>query len=238
MLSYSEQYKIRTSELDYRDNMRLSAYLDLFQTIAGKHAELLGLGYEEMLKKGIAWVITKVKFDCILPLLSDETVTVVTEPHERGLMDFTRDYYIYKQSGKLAAKGTSQWVHIDFATRKLVEPQADFNGEFTTRSAYPSRRIERIKPIDTPAAYAHEIVRSDLDHNGHTNNIRYADMIFDSVNLPSPPTRAIINFHSESRLGDRIDVSHAAIENSLIFTGRKNGDVCFTARLFFNKNID
>lgn len=46
MLSYSEQYKIRTSELDYRDNMRLSAYLDLFQTIAGKHAELLGLGYE------------------------------------------------------------------------------------------------------------------------------------------------------------------------------------------------
>ena len=138
MLSYSEQYKIRTSELDYRDNMRLSAYLDLFQTIAGKHAELLGLGYEEMLKKGIAWVITKVKFDCILPLLSDETVTVVTEPHEKGLMDFTRDYYIYKQSGELAAKGTSQWVHIDFATRKLVEPQGSLLRVRHTRRAASS----------------------------------------------------------------------------------------------------
>ena len=147
MLTYSEQYKIRTSDLDYRDDMRLSAYLDLFQTIAGKHADLLGLGYEQMLKKGIAWVITKVKFDCLLPLKSDETVTVVTEPHEKGLMDFTRDYYVYNERGELAAKGTSQWVHIDFVSRRLVEPQADFEGKFTTRSAYPKRRIERVAAV-------------------------------------------------------------------------------------------
>lgn len=238
MLTYSEQYKIRTSDLDYRDDMRLSSYLDLFQTIAGKHADLLGLGYEQMLKKGIAWVITKVKFDCILPLKSDETVTVVTEPHEKGLMDFIRDYYVYKEDGTLAAKGTSQWVHIDFKTRKLVEPQADFEGEFTARSAYPKRRIERVAAIDDEPVYVHEIVRTDLDHNGHTNNIRYADMIFNSVDLPGTPKRAIINFHSESKLGDKVTVACRRDGDDMIFTGRKDGETCFTAKLLYGEIID
>lgn len=238
MLTYSEHYKIRTSDLDYRDEMRLSAYLDLFQTIAGKHADLLGLGYEQMLKNGIAWVITKVKFDCILPLGSDETVTVVTEPHEKGLMDFTRDYYVYKEDGSLAAKGTSQWVHIDFENRKLVEPQADFSGIFTTRSAYPKRRIERVAAIDDKPVYVHEIVRTDLDHNGHTNNIRYADMIFNAIDLPGAPKRVIINFHSESKLGDKVAVACRRDGDDLVFTGRKDSETCFTAKLFYGEIID
>lgn len=238
MLTYSEQYKIRTSDLDYHDDMRLSAYLDLFQTIAGKHADLLGLGYEQMLKKGIAWVITKVKFDCLLPLKSDETVTVVTEPHEKGLMDFTRDYYVYNERGELAAKGTSQWVHIDFVSRRLVEPQADFEGEFTTRSAYPKRRIERVAAVSEAPTYVHEIVRTDLDHNGHTNNIRYADMIFNAVELPGLPKRVIVNYHSESKLGDKVEIAYCRDGDDYVFTGRKNGETCFTAKLFYGEIID
>ena len=211
MLTYSEQYKIRTSDLDYRDDMRLSAYLDLFQTIAGKHADLLGLGYEQMLKKGIAWVITKVKFDCLLPLKSDETVTVVTEPHEKGLMDFTRDYYVYNEC---------------------------FEGEFTTRSAYPKRHIERVAAVGEAPTYVHEIVRTDLDHNGHTNNIRYADMIFNAVELPGLPKRVIVNYHSESKLGDKVEIAYCRDGGEYVFTGRKNGETCFTAKLFYGEIID
>ena len=41
MLSYTERYKLRQSDFDCYDNMRVSSYLDIFQTIAAIHAEQL-----------------------------------------------------------------------------------------------------------------------------------------------------------------------------------------------------
>ena len=63
-------------------------------------------------------------------------------------------------------------------------------------------------------------------------------MIFNAVDLPAPPKRVIINFHSESKLGDKVSVAFRRDGDNLVFTGRKAGETCFTAKLFYGEIID
>lgn len=236
MLSYKEQYKLRQSDFDCNDNMRVSSYLDIFQTVAAVHAERLNMGFEPMLKKNIAWVLAKVKFDCFVPLKAGETITAETRPHPKGIVDYARDYYIFGEDGKLAAKGTSQWVLIDFSSRKIVKPVADYPGECTTEFAYENKRIERIMPLSAEPTFSHTITRSDTDHNRHTNNIKYADMAFNSAELPtSAVKRVIINYINETKLGDTVDISCRYENESYTFTGKTSGNVCFTAKFYYGE---
>ena len=96
---------------------------------------MLGMGFEEMKQNNIAWVVTKIKFDCFVKLYPGMTITAETYPHPKGIVDYTRDFYLYDENGTLAAKGTSQWVHIDFKERKIVKPSVDFDGQFTDKYA-------------------------------------------------------------------------------------------------------
>ena len=231
MIFYKENYKLKESDFDFNDNMRASAYLDIFQTVAAKHATMLGMGFEEMKQKNIAWVVTKIKFDCFVKLYPGMTITAETYPHPKGIVDYTRDFYLYDENGTLAAKGTSQWVHIDFKERKIVKPSVDFDGQFTDKYAYDNKRIERILPLKSAPVYSHTIQRSELDHNGHTNNIKYTDIAFNSFDLPARPLKkVIVNFLAETKLNEIVDVSvEKQNDNLYVFSGSKNGESCFTA---------
>lgn len=232
LLTYSDKYKLRESDMDLNDNIRVSALLDLFQSMAGKHATALGIGFEPTLARGLVWVLTKLKCDVISPMKFDETVTVVTNPRPVGLIDYTRDFFVYGEDGSLKAKATSQWVLLDYRTRKISKPVIAFDGEFAEGSAYESKRIEKVPPLSSAPVHSHVVTRSDIDHNGHTNNIKYADICFNAAELPNDYFKKfIINFSVETMLGDRIDVSAEQEGNAYLFCGRKGDAVSFTARI-------
>ncbi len=233
MLSYSEKFKLRQGDFDASDNLRASAVLDIFQTIAAAHAEILGVGFAAMMEKNIAWVITKVKFDCITALHAGDEVVVETRPLPKGTVDYVRDFYIYAPSGELAIKGSSQWVLIDFTSRRILRPTFDFEGEFTAQTAYETRKIERVAPFDGTSVHAHAVTNSDQDHNGHTNNVRYADMAYDAQANALPIKRANINFIAETKVGDTIDVAVRTDANATEYCGYSRSTPCFTMRIEF-----
>ena len=234
MLEYIDEFVLRESDFDFRDNMKVSAYLDLFQTVASAHASVIGVGYEETIAKGLAWVIAKVKLDILLPLHSSDRVKVVTRPLKKGSLDYIRDYYIYNDKGELAVMGSSQWLLIDFVTRKISRPVLDYAGECTDKSAYENRRIEKIAPFVGDTAYSHTVTAVDLDHNGHTNNIRYADMMLCACpDEKRAVKRVIINYNGEAKLGDKIDISVKTEGDATLYYAVRNGECCFTARVEF-----
>lgn len=231
LLIYNEEFAIRQSDLDCYDNAKISTYLDLFQTVASNHAEQFGMGFAETHAKGIAWVITKIKLDIFTPLRPGERVRVETFPHPKGRIDYTRDYFVYKPDGTLAAKGSSQWVHIDFSSRKILRPTLEFDGEFVDRAAYESTRIEKVDAITAPPCFTYAVTPLDFDHNEHVNNARYADMLLCADCSNRVPKRVIINFVGEGRKGDAIDISVSKPSPDLtLYTGTHGRGVCFTAR--------
>ena len=62
MKLWEKEYNLRASDFDKYNHIKPSAVLDLFQDAAGQHAIILGVGFEDMLKRSFLWVLTKIKF--------------------------------------------------------------------------------------------------------------------------------------------------------------------------------
>ena len=204
MIVFNDTYKFCEGDFDLNDNLKASSILDLFQTVASVHAREGGFGFDEMIARNIAWVITKIKFDCYAPIKVNQPIFVESIPQPKGLADYVRDHYLYDENGNLIVKGSSQWVLIDFTTRRIVRPCVDFVGEFSTKKAYENRRIEKVEPTTAVYHYDYPVRAIDIDHNGHLNNIRYADIVFNCENATKPIKRFIINFINEAKLGQTL----------------------------------
>ena len=232
MLDFSEQFILRESDFNCYGNIRVSSILDFFQTVAANHAERIGMGFEAMKKKGIAWVITKTKLDIFEPLKSGELITVRTIPHPKGLLDYTRDYFIYR-NGTLVIKGSSQWVHIDFKLRKIVRPACDYNDDFVNEFAYDNPRIEKIMPFENSKPFVFTPTLSDTDHNGHINNAKYADMIFCANEGETRlPKQVIMNFIAETFCKQPLNIFvDKPTKNQTLFCAKKESTVLFSCRI-------
>lgn len=228
LLVHEKEFTLRESDFDCFDNLKASAVLDLFQTVASEHVTQNGGGFADMLARNLAWVVTKIRFEVFAPLHASEKVTVKTVPHAKQLIEYTRDYYVIDKNGKTVIKGTSQWVLIDFTTRRVARTDFDFDGEFSDEYAYPNERIGKVPAVSSPELCRYDVKRADLDHNRHVNNVRYLDMVFDAEPDPSLPARSVlINYVEEVRDGETITVCGA----DGIYTGFADGKPRFSAEI-------
>ncbi len=185
---FEREYFLRTSDFDCFSNIRAAAVLDLFQDVAGCHAEILGCGREAEQAINRFWVLLNVKYEVLKQPEMFSKVKVVTWPIEPKGIRFRREYRLYNEKDELIIKGTSLWAVLDINTRRPVPvtdiyPHAD---EYLTEEAFPS---EPIKPeVVTVSEFSDEFAPkfSDFDFNNHVNNIRYTDFVLDRLNLDKP----------------------------------------------------
>jgi len=184
-VSLERDYYLRISDFDRYNRLKASSVLDIFQDIAASHANELGIGFDEMNANNALWVLSKVKFEILKQPAAYETVHVKTWPLHPDKLIFTREYIITDKDNDIIAKGTSEWVVINSATRKLA-PAADF---FPIKEGFLTDKMfeGKIKKIaDFPSsneAYRVQTTFSDCDINGHVNNIRYACYVMDALEL-------------------------------------------------------
>lgn len=226
----SKQKVFSAAELDEHDHIRPAALLDLFQQLAGEHAETLGVGFDALYRQGRLWVVSRIKAVIENKPALYETVTAETWPEPTGRVDFDRDYLVRGEDGRIIAKGVSKWCVIDLNSRKLVRAQdIVFPGEFCLEKTFEPP-FAKLLPAETlPLAFEHTVRRSDLDHNGHMNNARYGELLLDAV----PTDRIIrafqIDFLHEAMRGETIAVHALQNENALSVCGSIEHKPCFCA---------
>lgn len=64
------------------ENFGVSPYsvLSIFQDVATKHAEALGVGFSSMLQKKLLWVTMRIKFEVLKDINANEKYKIVTYP--------------------------------------------------------------------------------------------------------------------------------------------------------------
>lgn len=181
---FKKEINLRTSDFDCYCHLTPSAILDLFQEVAGHHAETLGLGFDALNEKNLLWVIVKVKFEVFSHPLMHSTVTLKTWPLPPTRIGFQREYLIEDADGNTLIKGTSDWVVIDSVERKFV-PSGNIYPEgfdFCTDRCF-DEKTSKIKDFDAQSEGTTIMPQfSDLDMNGHVNNIRYANFVLNTIN--------------------------------------------------------
>lgn len=230
MLGIKKNIRFTDTDFDEKGNIRASSLMFHFQEIAAEHADQLGIGYDELIKDNMIWVMSKLKFKVFGKPAAGRDYELSTYPRPRKGVTYYRDYYLREADGTLTAAGLSHWCVINFATRKIERTSLEFDGEYIDHVVF-DEGIEKIKPCEPAAAGVHVVTAEDLDINEHTNNCRYADIV--SELLGNSAIRSFnISFVQESRLGDRILLMREDTDEGSIVTGKlEDGRKVFQAEV-------
>lgn len=210
MASLTIDYPIRTSDLDEFDHLKPYIYFDMFQDVAGFHAEKLGFGYDNTIKNDIAWILMKnkvliynypKKYDCL---------KIKTYPTGKNKVEFIRDYEVYNSNNDIIARGTSQWCIVDTKTKKILRTDTIDFPESLSEKSFFQEKITKINYKDTKNLIKigeYIIKPSDLDHYHHTNNARYAEILYNVLKLEKKFVKEIIiNYNNETKLNELINI--------------------------------
>lgn len=233
----TRKYLIHASFVGDGDLIRPASILDLFQDEASIHAKILGMGFKDMYYKGLLWIVNYQEINYIgrVPHHCEE-VMVSTWPHERKRLDYIREYEIRDLDGNLLISGIASWFTIDLNTRKLVkDDNVNFNGDYYLDTNYPNFRRARLdlKPIGDVVKWDYRVCYTDLDHNGHMNNAKYLDVIYNKhIGFDLNKIGKIaIAFNHEIKYDDIVNMEYFKDENNnSCYIGYVDGIKCFEAR--------
>ncbi len=233
---WEKEYYLRASDFDKFGNIKPSAVLDLFQDAAGQHAEEIGVGFEQMIKRSYLWVLTKIKFEINGELNKYQKIIVKTWPLKPNRLCYRREYCILNEKGERLVGGSSEWVVVHSEKRRFlsVPDLYPFNDEFYEEMMFDGKlgKVTDFETTQTP--YIVRAGFSELDVNNHVNNTKYANYILDAIN-PSKASKLHsfqIDYRKEVLQGTQLGIYHTWQNDVVIAKGQnENGDIMFACEL-------
>jgi acyl-ACP thioesterase len=227
----SQTFPLCFRDIDRSDRLTLAAAFDYFQEAAINHAEDLGVGRESMAQTGQVWILSRMSVFMERRPTYRETVTVRSWPRGWDRLFALRDYDIRDAADTPLVRGRSCWIIIDREKRRPLRPQAVMENlplnegidALPSGAASLETRDNLVKAGERKALY------SDVDYNGHVNNVRYIQWIEDAVKdglLESADRiRLDINYLNEIKPGETTEIFVSPLDEagSFAFEGRVIG---------------
>ena len=203
---------MRTRDCDVNGQWRPSAMLEEMQEISGTHCALLGCGRDDLLKRGVVWVLARSEVQMERYPAIGEQITVQTF-HKPVRLRFFPRYYIFTDSqGETVGKAGALWLLMDLQTRQTISA-GDIaallpdNSDLAAPMALPAT-VGQLQGEETVSEY--QPVYTDLDVNGHVNNTRYADWLCNALGVDTMRQyqlqNLVLNYNAEVVPGQHVSL--------------------------------
>ena len=210
-LSCKQQFQVINSAADCFGRLKPSMLLSYCQEVAGKHCIELGTDYDSMAAKNMIWAIIRQKVQITRLPRVGETITLETWPMPTARTCYPRATVGYDAEGNELFKVLGLWVIMDLNTRAMIIPRKSGivvegvlrGNELTIPSG--------LSPRDLSACLSRKVMFSDLDQNGHMNNSRYLEWMYDlldsSFHRDHTPRELNICYHAEAKEGQTLHLN-------------------------------
>lgn len=219
MIKHIQNFTIPCYSTDAAWRLKPAAFMDLAQEAAGLHAVHLGFGYDDLIKKNTAWILSRVNVKFIDTPLWRDDVTLTTWHKGFNRLFFLRDFVMTDKDGRERIKATTSWLVLDLNTRSMVrDPQLLEDGTICTENAVetPADKVRMPRGVEPEAVYEHVVGYSDVDMVGHANNAMYMQWAMDAVDYEltskQPVKEYTINFNREVKAGDKVTIYRTCVE--------------------------
>ena len=241
---YSAVKRIPSFDVDMSALLKPTSFLNFAQESANIHADYIGVGYDSMHITRQAWVLSKIHVIFHrLPKWREHVNIQSWHKGAAGLQCF-RDFVMFDAEGKeKLISATTSWLVMDIDTRRLCKYSglADEAAIKEDVIAEPAPKILMPKDVEPQLVMNHRVNYSDLDLNGHVNNVKYTEWAMNAIELEVANTRPlkdlVVNFNNEIKPGDTVDIFRYCeeVESGLMYMieGKVNGKSSFVARLIF-----
>ena len=178
---WTEQYRVRHTEVTREGFLRADVFFDYMQEAAANHAKHIGVGLEALNSVGLMWVLSRLKLQVLHTPLLGETVSVTTWPSGIERLFATREFILKNEKEEIVARASSCWILLDQARmhpRKVLEtlPAKLPDNSARERNFTNLDKLTRL-PVSNPSRM--RIPESMIDVNRHMNNARYVTGVFD-----------------------------------------------------------
>ena len=179
-LTYQMKMKIPFDMADVNGHIKLPDVVLLSLQVSGMQSIELGVGDKTILEDyNLVWIIAGYDIEVIrLPRFGEE-ITIETEALSYNRLFCYRRFTIYDEAGKELIHMMTTFVLMDRDSRKVhaVEPEivAPYQSEFSKKLL----RGPKYQSLENPISMDYHVRFYDLDMNGHVNNSKYLDWIFE-----------------------------------------------------------
>ena len=221
MIRYSQDYLIPCYDTDASRRLKPVSFMNLAQEAATSHADLLGFGYDELIKSHTAWILSRMHVIFVDPPLWREKVSLKTWHKGLNGLFFLRDFQITDSEDRLRVKATTSWLVLDLESRRLVrDPELmDADGICTDNAVEtPCDKVRIPRDVDAEHVMDHTVSYSDVDMNEHANNAMYMHWAMDCIDYELTSSRPVkemkINFNHETRPGDCVSLYRSVVRRN------------------------
>ena len=218
MIRHIQNYTIPCYDTDASWRLKPAAFMNLAQEAAGLHAVYLGFGYDDLISKNTAWILSRVNVKFIDTPMWREEMTLTTWHKGVNRLFFLRDFIMTDKEGRERVKATTSWLVLDLEARTMVrEPGLVEEGTVCHDNAVetPADKVRMPRGIEPQAVYDHVVGYSDVDMLGHANNAMYMQWAMDAVDYEiaskMPVREFTINFNHELKAGEKVTLYRACI---------------------------
>ena len=229
---------VKCYEVDSAKKLKPTAFMDMAQEMAYQAAAVMHFGYDELIAKGMAWVLSRMHIRFLDTPNWGDAIEIKT--WHRGAFGpfFVRDFEVIGANGLRCIEATSSWVVIDVNSRTMARPEDVLPSEDTAchdaAIETPSAKVMMPRGVEPEFVMTHKVAYSDIDLVGHTNNVRYIAMAMDCMGFDGnglSVSEIEVIFHHESKLSDQIDLYRHTDGDITFVEGRCNGSQTFFAKL-------
>ncbi len=179
-LTYQMKMKIPFDMADMNGHIKLPDVILLSLQVSGMQSIELGVSDKTILEDyNLVWIITDYDIEVVrLPRFAEE-ITIETEALSYNRLFCYRRFTIYDEAGQDLIHMMATFVLMDRDSRKVhaVEPEivAPYQSDFDKKLI----RGPKYESLEEPFSKDYHVRFYDLDMNGHVNNSKYLDWIFE-----------------------------------------------------------
>ena len=183
-LTYQMKMKIPFDMADMNGHIKLPDVILLSLQVSGMQSIELGVSDKTILEDyNLVWIITEYDIEVVrLPRFAEE-ITIETEALSYNRLFCYRRFTIYDEVGQDLIHMMATFVLMDRDSRKVhaVEPDivAPYQSDFDKKLI----RGPKYEPLEEPVSKDYHVRFYDLDMNGHVNNSKYLDWIFEVMGV-------------------------------------------------------
>lgn len=209
---YEEPFAYRSAEIGADGTVNLFRVVDLLQETAGKHADRLGFGMEQLGNSGTTWALTKIHIKMNCQLIGGQSYTVQTWPSGTNRLWATRRYCILDSNEAEVGQAISHWMILDKVTHRPQRLPESITTRIWPISPAPEPTWTVFaEPVDLIQHCPDFNVRlTEIDINNHVNNAHYLAWAMNDAGLYTHQRwtafESEIIFEAETRLGETVRV--------------------------------
>ncbi|MBQ8686864.1 MAG: hypothetical protein IJ517_03840 [Alphaproteobacteria bacterium] len=176
-----EKRVLQAYQCDRYGNVRPLILMNELQSIADRHAEILGCGRTYCLENNVGWVVTHYIVDIVELPVEGEELTFSTWPSCQDALRATRDFEIHGADGRLMVRATSQWILIDLTRRRPLPLANHLSPDVVVPQRAYGCAFEKFPDFESNKTHIMKCRFDDIDVNQHINNAVYAVWATESV---------------------------------------------------------